>query len=120
MGSGGGAPVTHLLLCFSRSFFFLVPLLAGAVMAPIRRFSAVEKGKTPLNKPELLLPKKGRSHRREMVVRPVVSRPWYERPPPRHSLRLYAQAEGSGGRGAECHSPSLAFSCPCMIIMHHV
>ena len=61
----------------------------------------MEKGKTPLNKPELLLPKKGRSHRREMVVRPVVSRPWYERLAPGYPLPLYAQAEGSGGRSDE-------------------
>ena len=70
-------------------------------MAPIRRFPAAKKGKTPLNEPELLPPKKRRSHRREMVVRPVVSRPWYERPPPGYPLPLYTHAEGSGGRSNE-------------------
>ena len=78
----GAKPHHQSLLCLSCFFSFLAPLLSGAVMALIRRFSAAEKDKTPLNEPELLPPKKRRSHHREMVVRPVVSRPWYERPVP--------------------------------------
>ena len=36
-----------------------------------------------------------------MVARTEVSRPWCERPPPGYRLPLYAQVEGSGGRGGE-------------------
>ena len=70
-------------------------------MAPIGRFSAAEKGKAPLNEPELLPLKKRRSHCHEMVVRLVVSRPWYERLPPRYPLPFYAHANDSGGRNGE-------------------
>ena len=63
----------------------------------------MEKGKTPLNEPELLQPKKRRSHRREMVVSPVVSRPWYERPPTGFSLPLHTRVIGPRGEGTEQH-----------------
>src|SRR4051812_7194350 len=86
-------------------FSFLASLLVAAPMAPIRRFSAAEKGKTPGDEPRPLPPKKRSSHRRDMVVRPEVSRPWYEQPPPGYPLPLYARAEGSGGRGDERHRP---------------
>ena len=71
---GRGAEPSSPISSHSTRFSFLALLLAGAVMAWIRRFSAAEKGKAPLNEPELLPPKKRRSHRREMFVRPVVLR----------------------------------------------
>lgn len=92
---GGRSHRRHYFLCLSHFFFSLAPL-ACVDMAPIQRFSTAEKGKSPLDEPELLPPKKKRSHHREIVVRPVVSQPWYEGPPPRYPLPLYAQADDSG------------------------
>ena len=69
-------------------------------MAPIRRFSAAEKGKTPHEEQGPLLPKKRLSYPRDAGDRPVVTWPWYERPPPGYPLPLYAQAQCSGGGGS--------------------
>ena len=65
----------------------------------------MEKGKTPLGEPKPLPSKKRRSHRRDIVMRPEVSRPWYEWPPLGYPFPLYAQAEGSGGGGGERRHP---------------
>ena len=73
-------------------------------MAPIRRFSADEKGKPPWEGPDPLPPKKrpvpGRC---DMVAWEETSRPWYERPPPGYPLPLYARVTGPGGEGVEQH-----------------
>ena len=100
----GRSPRHPSFLRLFRFFSFLAPLLLP--IAPSRRFIAVEKGKAPLNEPELLRPKKRRSHLREMVVRPVVSRPWYERPPPGYPLPLYAHVDDSRVRSGERRCPS--------------
>ncbi|XP_048574130.1 proline-rich receptor-like protein kinase PERK8 [Triticum urartu] len=51
-------------------------------MASIRRFSAEEKGKVPLDMPALLPPKKRSVHRCDAAEMQVVMRPLCERPPP--------------------------------------
>src|SRR3954462_5129207 len=67
-------------------------------MAPIRRFSAAEKGKALQEVPDPLPPKKRIAPRsRDEGDLQVVSRPWYERPPPGFPLPLFAHAEGLGG-----------------------
>src|SRR3954466_7193355 len=71
-------------------------------MAPIRRFSTAEKGKAPREGPDPLPPKKRPALRdRDEEDRQVVSRPWYERPPPGFPLPLYAHAEGLEGGDAD-------------------
>ena len=68
-------------------------------MAPIRQFSAKEKGKAPKEGPDPL-PLKKRPilcHRDEGTWQEV-SRPWYERPPPGFPLPLYARVVGPGRR----------------------
>ena len=87
------SPISSSLACF----FLLAPLLT--TMAPIRRFSAEEKGKAPRDDPGPLPPKKRSIHHRDEAAMQVVSRPWCERPPPGYRLPLYARAEGSGGWG---------------------
>jgi hypothetical protein len=79
--------------------------LAATSMAPIRRFSVVEKGKTPREEPGPLPPKKrlGRPH--DTGEGQGVTWPWYERPPPGFPLPLYAHAQGSGqGGNAQCRA----------------
>ena len=73
-------------------------------MAPIRRFSATEKGKAPREGPDPLPPKKRLAlcHRVEGAHQEV-SRPWCERPPPGFPLPLYAHIEGSEGVDVERH-----------------
>src|SRR3954469_21015883 len=73
-------------------------------MAPIRRFSAAEKGKAPQEVPDPLPPKKRPALRdQDEENRLVVPRPWYERPPPGFPLPLYAHAEGLGRGDADPH-----------------
>ena len=73
-------------------------------MAPIRRFSAEEKGKAPREGPDPLPPKKRLVLcRRDEGARQEVSRPWCERPPPGFPLPLYAHLEGPAGADAERH-----------------
>ena len=79
-------------------------LLRLAAMAPIRRFSAEEKGKAPQEDPDPLPPKKrlalwcpGEGTHQE------ASRPWCERPPLGFPLPLYAHIGGSEGVDAERH-----------------
>ena len=49
-------------------------------MAPIRRFSAAEKGRAPQEGPDPLPPKKRPvPSRRDEVAKPEMTRPWYER-----------------------------------------
>src|SRR3954465_3790723 len=90
------------------SHLFLLPplpqfLLRLGVMAPIRRFSAAEKGKAPREGPDPLPPKKRpapRGHDEER--RQVAPRHWYERPPPGFPLPLHAadlEGDGAGPRG---------------------
>ena len=73
-------------------------------MAPIHRFSAEEKGKAPREGPDPLPPKKRPilCHRDEGAWQ-VVSRPWYERPPPGFPLPLHARVVGPRGEGTEKH-----------------
>ena len=96
-GAEPPSPISSLLACS----FLLAPLLT--TMAPIRRFSAEEKGKAPRDDPGPLPPKKRSAHRRDEVAMQVVTRPWCERPPPGYPLPLYARAEGSGDRSDEQH-----------------
>src|SRR3954462_3351200 len=71
-------------------------------MAPIRRFSAAEKGKALQEVPDALPPKKRLALRsRGEGDHQVVSRPWYERPPPGFPLPLFVHAEGLGGGGVD-------------------
>src|SRR3954468_168816 len=71
-------------------------------MAPIRRLSAAEKGKALQEGPDPLPPKKRPALRgRDEGDRQVVSRPWYEEPPPGFPLPLFAHAEGLGGGDAD-------------------
>src|SRR3954468_17655598 len=90
------------------SHLFLLPplpqfLLRLGVMAPIRRLSAAEKGKAPREGPDPLPPKKRPAPRgRDEEGRQVAPRPWYEQPPPRFPLPLYAvglEGDGAGPRG---------------------
>ena len=76
---GGRALVAHLFpsTCFSSS----APLLVATTMAPIRRFSAEEKGKAPREELGPLPPNKRLARSHDVVLRPEVTRPWYERPP---------------------------------------
>ena len=77
-------------------------------MAPIRRFSAAEKGKAPREGPDPLPPKKRLALRgRVERAHQVVSRPWCERPPPGFPLPLYAHIEGSEGVNADRHGRRL-------------
>ena len=77
----GAEPASPISSCSAR-FFFLASLLAATPMALIRRFSTSEKGKAPRDEPGPLPPKKRLARHRDVVVRPEVSRPWCERPPP--------------------------------------
>ena len=97
----GETPVAHLF--HSAHFSSLAPPPILTPMAPIRRFSAEEKGKAPRYVPEPLLPKKRPVHRRGEVVMLEMTRPWCERPPHGYPLTQYAQAEGSGERDDERH-----------------
>src|SRR3954462_8390587 len=73
-------------------------------MAPIRRFSAAEKGKAPREEPDPLPPQKRLTLcRRDEGAHQVVSRPWCERPPPGFPLPLYAHIKGSEGVDADRH-----------------
>ena len=90
------------LCCFSSSSSS--PLLRLAAMAPIRQFSAEEKGKAPREGPDPLSPKKrpapGCCY---AIAWQETSGPWYERPPPGFPLPLYARTEGPGEEDAERH-----------------
>ena len=104
MGGGGGAssPVSSLpflLLLLPRS----TPCWCshGADSEVLGR----REGQGSPQRARAAPPKKRRSHRYEMVVTPVVSRPWYERPPPGYPLPLYAHADDSGGRSDERRRP---------------
>src|SRR4051812_47531942 len=67
-------------------------------MAPIRRLSAAEKGKALQEVPDPLPPKKRLAPRsQDEGDHQVVSRHWYEQPPPGFPLPLFAHAEGLGG-----------------------
>ena len=88
-------------LSFPSSSSFLLLLTP---MAPIRQFSAEEKGKAPREGPDPLPPKKRLvlCHRDEGAQQEA-PRPWYERPPPGFPLPLYARVVGPGGEGVEQH-----------------
>src|SRR3954466_11239719 len=95
-GTARALPV-HLFLLSPLPQFSLGP----GVMAPIRRFSAAEKGKAPREGPDPLPPKKRTAPSgRDEEGRQVAPRPWYERPPPGFLLPLYADAGGLEGDGA--------------------
>ena len=102
-GAEPPSPISSQFACF----LLLAPSLVAIPMAPIRRFSAEEKGKAPRDEPGLLPPKKRSVHRRDTAVMQVVTRPWCERPPPGYPLPLYAQAEDSGRRSDEQHCRGL-------------
>src|SRR3954465_12041298 len=97
-GTGRALPI-HL------SLFPPLPqfLLRLGVMAPIRQFSAAEKGKAPREGPAPLPPKKRPApcgHDEE--GRQVAPRHWYERPPPGFPLPLHAadlEGDDAGPRG---------------------
>ena len=73
-------------------------------MAPIRQFSAEEKGKAPREGPDPLPPKKRLVLcRRDEGARQEASRPWYEWLPPGFPLPLYARIKGPGEEGTEQH-----------------
>lgn len=79
-------------------------LLLPTPMAPIRRFSAEEKGKAPRESPVPLPPKKWLvSCHGEGGAWQEVSRPWFERPPLGFPLPLYTRIEGPEGAGTERH-----------------
>ena len=93
-------PFQSISSCYSPSSS--LPLLHHTPMAPIRRFSAEEKGKAPREGLVPLPPKKRLvSCRGEGGAWQEVSRPWFERPPPGFPLPLYARIEGPEGVGAE-------------------
>ena len=96
-----GAEPPSPISSHSTRFSPFAPLPVATLMEPIQRFNAVEKGKTPLDGPVPLPPKKRPVHRGDAATMQVVTRPWCERPPPGYPLPLYAQAGGSGGRGDE-------------------
>ena len=83
-GAEPPSPISSSLACF----FLLAPLLT--TMAPIRKFSAEEKGKAPCDDPGPLPPKKRSVHHRDEAAMQVVTRPWCERPPSGYPLPLYA------------------------------
>ena len=99
---GGAEPPLPISSSLAR--FFLLALLL-TTMAPIRRFSAEEKGKAPRDDPGPLPPNKRSIYRRDEAAMQVVRRPWCERPPPGYPLPLYARAEGSGGWSDEQRRP---------------
>ena len=73
-------------------------------MAPIHRFSMVEKGKAPREEPDPLPPKKWLApHGSDEGALQVVSRPLCERAPPGFPLPLYAHVEGPEGADADRH-----------------
>ena len=75
--------------------------LVKASMAPGRRFSAVEKGKTPRVEPELLPLKKRPDCSRNAATEPMEMRPWHEQARVGSPVPVYACAQGpthrSGG-----------------------
>src|SRR3954468_797212 len=96
-GTARALPVHPFLLSPLPQF-----LLRLGAMAPIRRFSAAEKGKAPREGPDPLPLKKRPALRGwDEEDRRVVSRPWYERPPPGFPLPLYAHVEGLEGGDAD-------------------
>ena len=74
----------------SSSCRLLLLLLRLASMAPIRRFSAAEKGKAPREGPDPLPPKKRLRLPHDASMGREVTRPWQSRPPPGFPLPLYA------------------------------
>ena len=67
-------------------------------MAPIRRFSAAEKGKAPREGSDPLPPKKQLHLHHEAGARREVARPWQSRPSPGFPLPLYARTQDDGVR----------------------
>ena len=79
-------------------------------MAPIRRFSAAEKGKDPVVEPEQLPPKKRRRDSPRAPRSPANARTWCMRAPP--GLPPHTTAPATVVRGAGDENGGGAGDCP--------
>lgn len=86
-GEWQNPPLISPLSCFRLLLVFL------ASMAPIRRFSAAEKGKAPREGPDPLPLKKRLCLPYDVGVGREVASPWQSRPPPGFPLPMYARAQ---------------------------
>src|SRR3954462_9764943 len=85
-------------------------------MAPIRQFSAAEKGKALQEGPDPLPPKKRLAlHSRDEGDRQVVSRPWYKRPPPGFPLEVSPSGNGALTRGWQTFARARGLSQRCTL-----